>query len=134
MLSALTFALVYAIAAVGLDVFSGYSGQLSFGNFGFVALGAYTSAMLTAHAGWPVLATLPASILACAIPSAVIGLPMIQLPGLGGALLTYLFAFVAVVLIGGETFQDWTMGPNGIPVDTLQLGRLDFSKGWPLYF
>jgi len=134
MLSALTFALVYAIAAVGLDVFSGYSGQVSFGNFGFVALGAYTSAMLTAHAGWPVLATLPASILACAIASAVIGLPMIQLPGLGGALLTYFFAFVAVVLIGGETFQDWTMGPNGIPVDTLQLGRLDFSKGWPLYY
>jgi branched-chain amino acid transport system permease protein len=134
MLSALTFALVYAIAAVGLDVFSGYSGQLSFGNFGFVALGAYTCAMLTAHAGWPVLATLPASILACAAASVVVGLPMIQLPGLGGALLTYFFAFVAVVLIGGQAFQDWTMGPNGIPVDTLQLGRLDFSKGKPLYY
>ena len=134
MLSAMTFALVYAIAAVGLDVFSGYSGQPSFGNFGFVALGAYVSAMLTTNAGWPVLATLPASVAACVVASVVIGLPMIRLPGLGGALLTYFFAFVSVVLIGGQTFQTWTMGANGIPVDPLTIGTLDFTRGLPLYY
>ena len=133
-LSAMIFALVYAIAAVGLDVFSGYSGQASFGNFGFVAVGAYTSAMLTMHAGWPVLATLPASVASCMALGVVIGLPMIRLPGLGGALLTYFFAFVAVVLIGGQALTDWTMGPNGIPVEPFSAAGYDFSRGPPLYY
>ncbi len=134
MLSAMTFALVYAIAGVGLDVFSGYSGQPSFGNFGFVAVGAYTSAMLTTNAGWSVLATLPASVAASVAASLIIGLPMIRLPGLGGALLTYFFAFVMMVLIGGQSFQNWTMGANGIPVDPPMIGTLDFTKGLPLYY
>ena len=42
--------LVNAVVAIGLNLLSGYTNQLSFGHAGFLAIGAYTAALLTLHA------------------------------------------------------------------------------------
>ena len=49
--------LVNAVVAIGLNLLSGYTNQLSFGHAGFLAIGAYTAALLTIHApAMPVIA------------------------------------------------------------------------------
>lgn len=131
---AIVMALIYAIAGVSLDLFIGYAGQLSFGNFGFVAVGAYTSAILATDAGWNVWATLPLSVLVAALSGLIIGLPMVRLGTLGAALVTFFFAFVVVVLISGNTLATWTKGANGLSVPTLAAGGTEFSSGEPLYY
>jgi branched-chain amino acid transport system permease protein len=131
---AIILALIYGIAAVALDMFIGYAGQLSFGNFGFVAAGAYISVIVATDAGWNVWATLPLSILFAAFCGLVIGIPMVRLGLLGAALVTFFFSFITVVLISGNTLVQWTRGVNGIAVPTLQAGETSFFGGTPLYF
>jgi hypothetical protein len=52
---------VWAIAALGLNLLTGYAGQISIGHAGFVAVGAYTAALLQVKAGVPFLLALPAA-------------------------------------------------------------------------
>jgi len=131
---AIVVALIYAIAGVALDLFIGYAGQLSFGNFGFVAVGAYTSAILATDAGWNVWATLPLSVVVAALSGLIIGLPMVRLGTLGAALVTFFFAFVVVVLISGNTLATWTKGANGLSAPMLAAGGTEFGSGEPLYY
>jgi len=56
---------VLAIAAIGLNLTLGYAGQVSLAQGAFVGIGAYTAAILTPSAGWPLLATLPVAVLLC---------------------------------------------------------------------
>ena len=52
-----------ALAAIGLNVLMGLSGQISFGHVGFMAIGAYATAILMERAGWPFWAAMPAAAL-----------------------------------------------------------------------
>lgn len=131
---AIVLAIVYAIAGVALDLFIGYAGQLSFGNFGFVAVGAYGSAIISTELGWSVWATLPLSMLVAGLFGLIMGFPMVRLGILGAALVTFFFAFIIVVLISGNTLASWTQGANGLAVPQLEAGGLVFGKGTPLYY
>ena len=51
--------LVYAIAVLGLNILTGYNGQISLGHGAFYAIGAYVAAVLMDRAGLPYWATLP---------------------------------------------------------------------------
>src|SRR5206468_10070159 len=75
--------LVNAIVAMGLNLLSGYTHQLSFGHAGFLAIGAYTTALLGLHArGLPApLALLGAGVVTAAVGVAL-GLPCLRLEGL----------------------------------------------------
>ena len=53
--------LVYAIAILGLNILTGFNGQISLGHGAFYAFGAYTAAILMDHFGVPYWATLPAA-------------------------------------------------------------------------
>ena len=55
----LTLVLVYAIALLGLNVLTGYNGQISLGHGAFYAIGAYVAAVLMDQAGMPYWATIP---------------------------------------------------------------------------
>src|SRR3989442_4780415 len=57
-LTVLVLAGIYAIIAVGLNIFTGYTGQISFGHNAFAAIGGYTSAILTTDPCWPPRAAL----------------------------------------------------------------------------
>lgn len=116
LLFAATLGLIYAIAGVGLDIFSGYGGQLSFGHFGFVAIGAYTSASLSTDYAWNVWLTLPASILAAAVIGAVLSIPTVKVADLGTALITFFFAYLVHQLLSGRTLAAVTHSADGIAV------------------
>ena len=52
----MSFAMIYAVFIIGLNVFMGFAGQVSFGHNAFAALSGYTSAVLTATYGWEPIA------------------------------------------------------------------------------
>src|SRR6476469_763005 len=70
----LTLALVYAIALLGLNMLTGYNGQISLGHGAFYAIGAYVAAILMDKAGMPYYATLPCAAVICFIVGYLFGL------------------------------------------------------------
>jgi ABC-type branched-subunit amino acid transport system permease subunit len=77
-----TLALVYAIALLGLNLLTGYNGQISLGHGAFYAIGAYTAAILMDQYGVPYWATLPVAAVVCLIAGFLFGLPALRLEGL----------------------------------------------------
>src|SRR3954471_19748764 len=74
----LTLWAVLAIAAIGLNLTLGYAGQVSLAQGAFVGIGAYTAAILTTSAGWPLLATLPVAIVLCFAIGWLLGYPALR--------------------------------------------------------
>src|SRR5258707_3945295 len=77
----LTLVLVYAIALLGLNILTGYSGQISLGHGAFYALGAYVTAILMDKAGVPYWATVPAAGAVCLAAGFLFGLPALRVQG-----------------------------------------------------
>jgi len=80
---------VYVVAIAGLSLLIGLSGQISLGQGAFMAIGAYTAALLMLHLNWPLWAVFPASAAVTALAGAVVGLAAARLSGpyLAGATL-----------------------------------------------
>ena len=80
---------VYVVAIAGLSILIGLSGQISLGHGAFMAVGAYTAALLMLHLNWPLWAVFPASAAVTAVAGAVVGLAAARLHGpyLAGATL-----------------------------------------------
>jgi branched-chain amino acid transport system permease protein len=89
-----TTALFVGIAATGLNILTGYNGQVSIGHGAFFGLGGYTAALLMRDAEWPFLATLPVAFLICFVVGALIGFPALRVKGLYLALVTLGLAVV----------------------------------------
>ena len=68
-------AVTLAMAILGLNIVTGYSGQISIGHSAFFGIGAYTTMILIADHGWPFLATLPVAGALGFLVGAVIGIP-----------------------------------------------------------
>src|SRR5918996_1316012 len=66
---------IAAIGAIGLNILVGGTGQISLGQGGFLAVGAYTSGILVARLGWPVPVGILAAVFATAVVGAFFGLP-----------------------------------------------------------
>src|SRR5882672_5773616 len=80
---------IYAIALLGLNILTGYNGQISLGHGAFYAIGAYTAAILMDKLGAPYWATLPAAGAVCLVAGFLFGLPALRLEGLYLALATF---------------------------------------------
>jgi branched-chain amino acid transport system permease protein len=117
--------LVNAVVALGLNLLSGYTNQLSFGHAGFLAIGAYTAALLTLHApAVPVVATLAAAGALTAVVGLAFGVPCLRLSGLYLAMATLAFGFVITEAI--LNLDGLTRGADGLRVPVARLG------GWAL--
>jgi len=116
-----TLVAVNAVVAIGLNLLSGYTNQLSFGHAGFLAIGAYTAAILTLRApALPVPLTLLAAGLVTALVGLALGIPCLRLDGLYLAMATLAFGFVVTEAI---TNLDWlTRGNDGLRVPLARLG------------
>ncbi|MBX5473082.1 MAG: branched-chain amino acid ABC transporter permease [Acetobacteraceae bacterium] len=123
----LTMVIIYAIAILGLNIVTGYSGQISLGHGAFYAIGAYVSAILMTQYNLPYWATLPAAALVCAIVGFAIGLPALRLGGLYLALTTFALAITLPQILKYRAFEDWTGGVQGIV-----LAKPDAPFGLPL--
>jgi branched-chain amino acid transport system permease protein len=110
--SQFTLVLSYAVAALGLNLLLGYSGQISLGHGAFFALGAYTTAILVAKSGWPHIATIPVAAAICFVAGFAVGIPALRLHGLYLALVTLGLAVAMPQLI--KRFDGLTGGTQGL--------------------
>lgn len=108
---------ITAIAVLGLNLLTGVAGQLSLGHAGFLALGAYTQAILGTDHGWPALPALAAAGAVAALSSLAVGIPSLRLKGLYLALTTLGFSVIVTYLL--VMFEGITRGPSGMPVPAL---------------
>ena len=110
-----TLVLVYAIALLGLNILTGYNGQISLGHGAFYAIGAYVAAILmdSSACHW---ATLPAAGAVCLVVGFLFGLPALRLEGLYLALATFALGVSMPQLLKYHQLEKWTGGVQGIVI------------------
>jgi branched-chain amino acid transport system permease protein len=102
----------YFIAILGLDVLTGHSGQISLGHGAFMAVGAYTTAILMANHGVRDLWTIPIAAGVAGVIGLLAGVPALRLSGLYLALATFGIAVVLPTVL--KKFDHFTGGSSGI--------------------
>ena len=112
----MTMVLVYAIALLGLNILTGYNGQISLGHGAFYAIGAYATAVLMDKFGWPYWATLPVAAAVCLLAGFLFGLPALRLEGPYLALATFALAVALPQLLKYKHLEQWTGGVQGIVI------------------
>ena len=108
--------LVYAIALLGLNLLTGYNGQISLGHGAFYAIGAYCAAILMDKYGVPYWATLPVAGAVCLLAGFLFGLPALRLEGLYLALATFALGVSLPSLLKYHHLEKWTGGVQGIVI------------------
>lgn len=113
------------IAATGLSILTGYCGQLSIGHAGFIAVGAYTSAILTNRLELPFLVGLICAGLVAGLVGVVFGMPSVRVKGFYLAITTIAAQFIIIWVI-----NHWglTGGFVGIEVPYASIGGLVFRS------
>jgi len=103
---------IYAIALLGLNILTGYNGQISLGHGAFYALGAYTAAIMIDRWSVPYALTIPAAGALCLVVGFLFGIPALRLEGLYLALATFTLALAVPQIL--KYFEHWTGGSQGI--------------------
>jgi len=111
-----TLVLVYAIALLGLNILTGYNGQISLGHGAFYAIGAYCAAILMDKYGVPYWATIPVAGAVCLVAGFLFGLPALKLEGLYLALATFALGVSLPQLLKYHHLEAWTGGVQGITI------------------
>jgi branched-chain amino acid transport system permease protein len=107
-----TLVFVYAMALLGLNILTGYNGQISLGHGAFYAVGAYTTAIMIDKWNVPYGWTIPAAGVLCLVVGFLFGIPAVRLEGLYLALATFALALAAPQIL--KYFEHWTGGSQGI--------------------
>lgn len=126
-LSQFVFVLVVAIGALGLDVLTGRTGQISLGHAFFLAIGAYTAGVIGGRYGMTAALWIPAAGVISGLVGAVVGPTALRLRGLYLAIVT-----IGLVFIGQWIFVNVTWlsgGPGGESLPVPKFGYLDFANG-----
>jgi branched-chain amino acid transport system permease protein len=116
-----------AIALLGLNLLTGYNGQISLGHGAFYAIGAYTTSILIDHFGVPYYLTIPVAGLVCLVFGFLFGLPALRLEGIYLALATYALGVALPQVLKYKGIEHWTGGVQGIT-----LVKPDAPLGLPL--
>ncbi|MFH1043741.1 MAG: branched-chain amino acid ABC transporter permease [Pseudomonadota bacterium] len=111
-----TLVLVYAIALLGLNILTGYNGQISLGHGAFYAIGAYVAAILMDKFGVPYWLTVPAAGVVCLAAGFLFGLPALRLEGLYLALVTFALGVAMPQLLKYKHLEHWTGGVQGMVI------------------
>jgi branched-chain amino acid transport system permease protein len=124
---------IYLIALLGLNILTGYTGQISLGHGAFMAIGGYTTAILMAgneQFGGPIgggvkdLWTIPIAGIVAGLAGLAFGIPALRLSGLYLALAT--FAIAVAMPSTARRFEEWTGGGQGIQLT----GRPELTGGF----
>ena len=107
-----TQVLIYAIALLGLNILTGFNGQISLGHGAFYAVGAYASAIMMDRWSVPYGWTIPAGGLLALVLGFLFGIPALRLEGLYLALATFALALAVPQIL--KYFEHWTGGSQGI--------------------
>lgn len=124
--------MINAVIVVGLNLLFGYTGQISLGHAGFVGLGAYLSAILTARFGWPPVLALLVGAVATALLAFVIARPILALKGHHLAMATLGLGIIITIILNNE--MEYTGGSDGMSVPAFSVGSWTLSgdRGWYL--
>ena len=106
---------IYFIAICGLNILTGYTGQISLGHGAFMAVGGYTTAILAAKVGFPYWTTIPLAGVVAGAAGLLLAIPALRLSGLYLALATFGLALAAPALI--KKYPDLTGGSTGLSFD-----------------
>lgn len=110
----LNLMMMFAIAVLGLDLVTGFNGQISLGHGAFMCIGAYVAAVLIARFGWPYWATFPAVAAVSFAVGYLFGLPALRLEGHYLALATFALAIAVPQMLKYRHLEDLTGGVQGI--------------------
>lgn len=113
----LSMVMIYAVVGMGLNLLTGFNGQISLGHSAFFALGAYVAAVLIEN-GWHHLGVLPVAAVVTFVMGYLFGLPALRLQGLQLALVTLALAIVTPAAI--KRLDNITKGQEGINLYTAQ--------------
>jgi branched-chain amino acid transport system permease protein len=123
---------IYSIAAVGLNLLIGYTGQISLGHGAFFGVGAYAAAILATKVGVPFILSVPAAGIITAAVGIIFGLPSARLKHL-----YLLIATLAGQIIIEYVFVQWeslTEGANGISIVAASLFGLDLGNDRTFFY
>ncbi|MGH3665458.1 MAG: branched-chain amino acid ABC transporter permease [Egibacteraceae bacterium] len=107
---------IAAVGAIGLNILVGYTGQISLGQGGFLAVGAYTSAIVVERLGLPTPVGIAVAVVVTALVGGFFGLPALRLKGLYLAIATLASQVIILHLV-----RNWDLITGG--VDALVVGR-----------
>ncbi len=120
------------IGAVGLNLLTGFTGQISLGHSAFIGVGAYTSAILITRYGFSFWVSLPIAGLVSALAGMIIGLPSFRVKGLYLCIATlasqFIFEFIFV------HWESMTNGITGIHIPPPQIGSFKFATEKDFYW
>jgi len=146
-------AVVYGLAAVGLNVHYGYTGLLNFGQVAFVAVGAYSLAITVSTVGLPLIVGVPIGLALAAVLALLLGIPTLRLRADYLAIVTIAASEIIRLTVRSVTLAPETGGSSGLsafandfyshnpfPVGRYGLGPLDYDErqtwvltvGWTL--
>jgi branched-chain amino acid transport system permease protein len=111
--------LINIILAVGLNIVKGFAGQVTVGHIALMAIGAYTSAVLTTKFGMPFWVALPGAMLVTALAGAIVGIPSFRLEGAYLALATLGLAESVRIFISATDYLGASIGYSDIPAPSL---------------
>jgi len=123
LLSQFNLVLIYGIVGLGLMLLTGFTGLVSLGHAAFLAVGAYTEALATAH-GWSFPLSLVAASTLAAVAGIAVGLPALRLRGIYLAIATMAFGFIVEEIAARA--ESLTGGNAGRSVAGLEI------FGWPV--
>lgn len=132
--------LFLVMAVLGLNVLSGFSGQISLGHGAFLAIGAYVSALCINDFGIHYLLTIPISAVVCFLAGLAIGFPALRLSGHYLALATFALSLALPQMLKHKWIEPWTGGVQGVlvrPPDVpaaLAIGGYELGIDRWLYF
>jgi len=125
-LGVLNYVAIFAIGGIGLNLLTGFTGQVSLGHAFFVAVGAFSTAYLGGELDWPMWLWLPAAAILGAVIGAIVGPIALRLSGNYLAIVT-----LGLLFLGEHIFSNWksvTGGGRGTRVDApLAIGPIDFA-------
>lgn len=132
--------LIYAVAILGLNILTGYSGQISLGHSAFYAIGAYCAAILMDRHEWAYWATIGPAAVICFVLGVLMGFPALRLGGHYLALATLALALATPQLLKYKKIEGLTGGVQGIvlnkpdPPFTFELFGSALNQDRWLYF
>jgi len=121
------------IAAQGLNLLTGFAGQISLGQSAFMAVGAYSSALLTVHLGFPLWLALPCATLITGIVGVIFGAPSLRIKGFYLAMAT-LAAQVIIPWLITNVRTDLTGGSSSMLVPAPKLAGLTFNSQQSIFY
>jgi ABC-type branched-subunit amino acid transport system ATPase component/ABC-type branched-subunit amino acid transport system permease subunit len=128
-------AILCALIGVSLVVLTGWTGQISLGQFAVAGVGAAVAGGLAADHGWDFFAALAAGAAAGALASVVIGLPAVRIPGLFYAVTTLAFDFAVQNVLINREYAGWLLPDDLAFVERPVLyGRIDVTSQHRFYF